>query len=90
MGYYYVDIAIDTFEPDPDRLIRVRRYDIEEPVEIGQIVSVCDDECHGFARVVKFEGDPDMGFACLKELTGTEGEKLAEERELDWCDDLDG
>ncbi len=62
---------------------------IEEPVEIGHIASVCDDECHGFARVVKFDGDAVMGFALLTEFTGDEGEKVAEElalTEVDWCD----
>lgn len=89
MGFYELGVAIDTFEPDPDDLVRVRSYDIEHPVEIGQVVSFSDNESIGFARVVEFESDLDPIWVCLKELTGTEGEQAAKELELsyvEWCD----
>ncbi len=69
------------------------RYRLRRSVPLGYPPSGLgpprDDECHGFARVVKFDGDAVMGFALLKELTGDEGEKVAEELALtedDWCD----
>ncbi len=67
MSYVSGDVAIGNFEPDEDGFSRVWLPDIEEPVEIGHIASVCDDECHGLARVVKFDGDAVMESALAPE-----------------------
>ncbi len=90
MSYHAIDVAIDSFEPDPDGFIRIWLPDIEERLRLGQVVCICDDEIASFARVEKFEGDPVMGFACLKELTGAQGEDAAEQLADDgWCDVVD-
>lgn len=92
MGFYEMGVFVDSFEADADGLIRARREDVFVPVEIGQVVSIDCDEVGGFARVVKFEGDPEAGWVCLQELLGEEAEQAAKDLELaygDWCDPLD-
>lgn len=91
MGFYETGVFVDSFEADADGLIRARREDVFFPVEIGQVVSVDCDEAGGFARVVKFEGDPRTGWVCVQELLGEEAEQAAKDLELsceDWCDPL--
>ena len=44
MGFYKPGICIDSFEPEPDRLVRVRRYDVEETYDLGEIVAIDDSE----------------------------------------------
>jgi len=92
MGFYEPGICIDSFEPDPDGLIRVRRYDVEEPYDVGEIVTITAHELMGFARVVRYEGDPFTGNICLEELHGEEAEQAAKDLELTyahWCDPVD-
>lgn len=92
MGFYEPGICVDSFEPDPDGLIRVRRYDVEGTYDVGEIVTITDDELMGFARVVRYEGDVFTGYICLQELHGAEAEQAAKDLELsyeDWCDPLD-
>lgn len=41
---------------------------------------------------MKFEGDPETGWVCMKELVGEEAEQAARDLALsygDWCDQLD-
>lgn len=92
MGFYEPGICIHSFEPDADGLIRVRRYDVEETYDLGEILTITDDELMGFARVVRYEGDVFTGCICLEELHGEEAEQAAKDLELsyeDWCDPLD-
>lgn len=92
MGFYETGAFVDSFEADTDGLIRARREKVFIPVEIGQVVSVDCDEVGGFARVVKFEGDAETGWICLRELVGAEAELAAKDLEFsfdDWCDPLD-
>ena len=91
MGFYEPGICVDSFEPDPDGLLRARRHELEEDYAIGEIVPVDDDEIMGFARVVRFEGDPATGWICLEQLVGEEADQAAVDLELsyeDWCDPL--
>lgn len=93
MGFYEPGIGVDSFKPDPDGLLRVRRYQVEEAYDVGDIVSIDDDEIMGFARVVRFEGDPATGWICLEQLVGEEADQAAVDLELsydDWCDPGDG
>lgn len=92
MTYYEPGICVDSFEPDPDGLIRVRRYDAEETFDVGETITITDDEFMGFARVVRYEGDMFTGYLCLEELHGDDAEQAAKDLELsyeDWCDPLD-
>lgn len=92
MGFYEPGICIDSFEPDPDGLIRVRRHVVEETYDVGEVIPITDDELMGFARVVRYEGDAFTGWICLQEIRGEEGEQAAKDLELsyeDWCDPLD-
>ena len=92
MGFYAPGICIDSFEPDRHGFIRVRRYDVEETYDVGEIVTITDDERMGFARVVMYEGDAFTGYICLQELHGAEAEQAAKDLEFsyeDWCDPLD-
>lgn len=89
MACYDIGIFVNSFEPDPGGLIRARRDDVFVSIEIGLVVSVDSDEVGGFARVVRFEGDSETGWVCLKELAGAEADQAAEDLELsyeDWCD----
>jgi hypothetical protein len=91
MGYYEPGICVDSFEPDPDGLIRVRRYDVEGTFDVGETITITDDELMGFARVVSYEGDVFTGYICLEELHGEEAEQASAElaRPYDhWCDPL--
>lgn len=93
MGFYKPGICIDSFEPEPDRLVRVRRYDVEETYDLGEIVALDDSELMRFARVVRYEGDAFTGCICLEELHGEEAEQAAMDLELsyeEWCDPLEG
>ena len=59
----------------------------------GRVASIDDDEIMGFARVVRFEGDPATGWICLEQLVGEEADQAAVDLELsyeDWCDPGDG
>ena len=92
MGFYEPGICVDSLEPDRDGLIRVRRYDVEETFDVGETITITDDELMGFARVVRYEGDVFTGWVCLQELHGEEAEQAAKDVELsyeDWCDPLD-
>ena len=88
MGFYGPDICVDSFEPDPDGLLRVWRYEVEEGYGVG---SIEEDEIMGFARVVRFEGDRATGWICLEQLVGEVADQTAVDLELsyeDWCDPL--
>lgn len=92
MGFYEMGVFVDSFEPDADGFIRARREDVFVPIEIGQIVSVDCDDVGGFARVVKFEDDPETRWVCFHELPGEEAEQAAKDLELsyeDWCEPTD-
>lgn len=83
---------MERFDDDVDIRIRVRQYDVEETYDVGEIVTITDDELMGFARVVRYEGDVDLDWICLQELHGQAAEWAAKELELsveDWCDPLD-
>ena len=92
MGFYEPGFCVDSFEPGADGLIRVRRYDVEEAYDLGEIITITDDELMGFARVVRYEADADFGWICLEELHGEETDQAAKDLELsyeEWCDPLD-
>ena len=71
MGFYEPGIGAGSFEPDPDGLLRVRRCEVEEAYDIGEVVSIDDDEIMGFARVMRLQGDPARSWICLEQLAGT-------------------
>lgn len=77
----------------PDRLVGVRRYDVEETYDLREIVAIDDSELMRFARVVRYEGDAFTGCIYLEELHGEEAEQAAMDLELsyeEWCEPLEG
>ena len=92
MGYYELDIYIESFEPDSDGFVRVPRAKVEETYAPGDLVTITDDEVLGFARVVSIDGDAASGFITLEVLAEGVADQAAEFLELvydEWSDLLD-
>lgn len=68
MGYFELDIYVESFEPDSDGFVRVPRSEVEETYAAGDLVTITDDEVLGFARVVSVDGDAASGFITLEVL----------------------
>ena len=44
MGYFELDIYVESFEPDSDGFVRVPRSEVEETYAAGDLVTITDDE----------------------------------------------
>jgi hypothetical protein len=92
MGYYELDIYVESFEPYSDGFVRVPRNEVEETYAAGDLVTITDDEVLGFARVVSVDDDAASGFITLEVLAEGAADQAAEFLELvydEWSDLLD-
>lgn len=92
MGYYELDIYVDSFEPDSDGFVRVARNEVEETYAAGDLVTTTDDEVLRFARVVSVDPVAASGFITLEVLAEGAADQAGEFLELvydEWNDLLD-